>query len=93
MEHQPLAAFESIFEVNVKGVLRLTQKWLPTLRQQQGRIVMVSSIAGFLTIPRASAYCSSKHALEAITDGLRVRGRCVLGFVCTIGDTDRSTLS
>lgn len=34
---------------------------------------MVSSVAGFMVIPRASAYCATKHALEAITDGLRVR--------------------
>ncbi len=74
MEHQTLADLEDVFNVNIKGVLRLTQKWLPTLRQGQGRIVMVSSVAGFMVIPRASAYCASKHALEAFTDGLRVRG-------------------
>jgi hypothetical protein len=73
VEHQTLSDLESIFDVNIKGVLRLTQKWLPTLRQQQGRIIMVSSVAGFMVIPRASAYCASKHALEAFTDGLRVR--------------------
>lgn len=74
VEHQTLADLEDILDVNLKGVLRLTQKWLPTLREVQGRIVMVSSVAGFMVIPRASAYCASKHALEAITDGLRVRG-------------------
>jgi len=74
VEHQTLADLEDVFNVNIKGVLRLTQKWLPTLRQGQGRIVMVSSVAGFMVIPRASAYCASKHALEAFTDGLRVRG-------------------
>lgn len=52
MEHQTLEDLDSIYEVNVKGVLRLTQKWLPTLRQVSGRIVQVSSVAGFMVIPR-----------------------------------------
>lgn len=46
VEHQTQEDLESIFNVNIKGVLRLTQKWLPTLRAVQGRIVMVSSVAG-----------------------------------------------
>ncbi|TFJ80959.1 hypothetical protein NSK_007602 [Nannochloropsis salina CCMP1776] len=72
VEHHDVAGMQKIYDVNVWGVLRLTQKFLPLLRAQAGRIVQISSIAGFLTIPRASGYCSSKHALESLSDGLRL---------------------
>lgn len=71
-EHHDIASMQQIYDVNVWGVLRLTQKFLPVIRAQSGRIIQISSIAGFLTIPRASGYCSSKHALESLSDGLRV---------------------
>jgi short-subunit dehydrogenase len=42
------------------------------LKQNQGRIVNVSSIAGLISLPLVGAYCASKHALEAISDALRM---------------------
>ncbi len=61
----------SIFEVNLFGVMAVTQKFLPLLRSEGGRIINMGSMAGILTMPFASAYSASKHALEAISDGLR----------------------
>ena len=72
MENHDLAAMQKIYDVNVWGMLRLTQKFLPLLRAHPGRIVQISSIGGFLTMPRAAGYCSSKHALESLSDGLRM---------------------
>lgn len=72
VENHDVAKMQEIYEVNVWGVLRLTQKFLPLIRAQAGRIVQISSIAGFLTVPRAAGYCSSKHALESLSDGLRM---------------------
>lgn len=72
VEFHDVAKMQEIYEVNVWGVLRLTQKFLPLIRTQSGRIIQISSITGFLTIPRASAYCSSKHALESLSDALRM---------------------
>ena len=63
----------SIFEVNVFGLMGLTQLLLPAMRERgSGRIVNVSSIAGRWVSPGSGWYGASKHALEAISDGLRL---------------------
>jgi len=58
--------------VNVTGLLLLTQACLPLLRASQGRIVNISSISGLIAMPGVSVYAASKHAVEAVTDSLRV---------------------
>jgi NAD(P)-dependent dehydrogenase (short-subunit alcohol dehydrogenase family) len=61
------------YEVNVFGALAAIQAALPALRKSGGgTIVNVSSVAGKIAIPFAAPYCSSKHALEAISDSLRL---------------------
>jgi len=60
-----------IFEVNFFGPLILTQKMIPLLRKSSGRIVNVGSVGGHTTIPFGFSVCSSKHALESLTSGLR----------------------
>jgi short-subunit dehydrogenase len=60
------------FETNVFGLIRVTQAVLPRMRERrEGRLVMVSSVAGFLTVPLQGAYSASKHAVEAISNALR----------------------
>ena len=58
--------------MNVFGVVTTTQAFLPMLRTSQGRIINIGSIAGDIAQPMWSAYAASKHALEAISDSLRV---------------------
>ena|SRR5882757_3255071 len=61
------------FETNVFGVLRVTQAALPSMRERQrGRILMMSSVAGLVTVPAQGAYSASKHALEGLTNALRL---------------------
>lgn len=61
------------FDVNFFGTIAVTQAVLPVMRaQRQGRIVNVSSVAGKVAIPFAGPYCATKHALEAMSDALRV---------------------
>jgi NAD(P)-dependent dehydrogenase (short-subunit alcohol dehydrogenase family) len=60
-------------ETNVVAPVRLARLVLPSMRAHgDGRIVNVSSVAGRLSTPLMGWYCASKHALEAVTDALRM---------------------
>jgi NAD(P)-dependent dehydrogenase (short-subunit alcohol dehydrogenase family) len=75
--HQSPEEIRRIFEVNVFGAIAVTRAFLPLLggrrnaARPRGRIVNISSFNGGVSVPFAIAYSASKHALEAITDGLR----------------------
>ncbi len=60
------------FEVNVFGHLAVTQAMVPALRRATGRIVNMSSMAGWVSAPYYGPYTASKHALRALTEALRL---------------------
>jgi NAD(P)-dependent dehydrogenase (short-subunit alcohol dehydrogenase family) len=61
------------FETNFFGLLRVTQAVLPHMRERRlGRILMMSSVSGFVTAPTQGAYSSSKFAVEALSNALRL---------------------
>jgi len=72
LEVIPIEALRRQLEVNVIGQVLVTQAFLPLLRLARGRIVNMGSIAGRGTIPIMGPYSASKHALEALTDALRL---------------------
>jgi len=73
LEELRLEDLRKQFETNLFGVLRVTQAVLPHMRgRRTGRILMMSSIAGLVSPPTYGAYSSSKHALEGLTDSLRL---------------------
>ena len=59
-----------VYRVNVEGVYNTTAAFAPLVIESQGRIVTTGSIAGVLSGPGCSAYCGSKHAIQAFTDAL-----------------------
>lgn len=59
-----------VFDVNVKGVVRVTRGFLPLVVESKGRIVTTGSIAGIASSPGSSVYSMTKHAVEAFTDSL-----------------------
>lgn len=59
-------------EVNVIGLHATTVAFLPLIRRARGRIVHVGSISGRLASPLTGPYAASKHAVEALTDVLRL---------------------
>jgi len=83
--HQPLDEIRRVFEINVLAVIAVTRAFLPLLGgrrdapRPRGRIINISSLNGGVSVPFAVAYSASKHAVEAITDGLR-RELCIYGI-------------
>jgi NAD(P)-dependent dehydrogenase (short-subunit alcohol dehydrogenase family) len=75
LEFIPLDELRRQFEVNVVGQVAITQAFLPHLRRTRGRIVFIGSIAGQSALPFLGPYAASKHALEAVTDTLRLELR------------------
>lgn len=70
------ANLQQQFDTNFFGLVELTRQVLPVMRRRgRGRIVMVSSILGRVAMPWRGAYNASKHALEGITDTLRLELR------------------
>ena len=72
VELLPIDAWRRQFEVNVIGLIAVTQAFLPLLRRGRGRIVNIGSIAGRCALPGSGPYDSSKSAVGAITDVLRM---------------------
>ncbi|CDN75948.1 SDR family oxidoreductase [Elizabethkingia anophelis] len=69
---QPLELIRSMFEVNVFGALELAQGFIKKfVAKKSGKIVFTSSMGDLWTVPYVAAYCASKHALEAIAEGLK----------------------
>jgi NAD(P)-dependent dehydrogenase (short-subunit alcohol dehydrogenase family) len=75
LELVPVEEWRRQFEVNVLGLVAVTQACLPHLRRGKGRIVNIGSIAGRSALPGTGAYDSSKFAMEGISDSLRLELR------------------
>jgi len=72
-QESDLADYEKMIDTNVKGLLYITKLIVPgMIEQESGHIVNISSIAGIEVYPNGSVYCASKHAVNAITKGLRI---------------------
>jgi len=72
IELVPIEAIRSNFETNFFSLIALTQLVIPLMRGRgQGRIVNIGSVAGRIARPFSSVYDATKHALNAVSDGLR----------------------
>jgi NAD(P)-dependent dehydrogenase (short-subunit alcohol dehydrogenase family) len=76
LEDVPLSEARYQFEVNLFGLARLTQLVVPYMRRQQsGRIVNISSMGGKIYTPMGAWYHATKHAVEGLSDSLRLELR------------------
>jgi len=65
--------WQTMFETNVLGLMRVTREFLPKLEAGgAGHIVNVGSIAGFEVYPGGAGYTAAKHAARAVTETLRL---------------------
>jgi len=77
MPLSPLAAlkrdeWKRMVDVNIHGVLNGIAAVLPRfVAQRSGHVVNVASVAAHMVMPTAAVYCATKHAVRAITEGLR----------------------
>jgi short-subunit dehydrogenase len=70
-EESSSAQAQALFDVNVFGVLRVTNAVLPTMRRQRnGRIINMSSILGLIPSPYNALYAATKHAVEGYSESL-----------------------
>ena len=76
LEDLPRDAMRAIFEANFIGQHDLTRRVIPTMRKQgHGRILMNSSVLGFVTLTWRGAYNATKFAMEGWSDSLRLEMR------------------
>ena len=73
IEEANLDKIKAMYEVNIFGVARVHNAVLPFLRSQGfGRLIITSSLVGHIAIPGIGWYASSKHALRAMSEALRM---------------------
>ena len=73
IETMPIQTAQNLFDVNVFGLIGLTQLLLPDMRKRgKGTVINLSSIAGRFVTPGAGWYGASKFAVEALSDALRL---------------------
>lgn len=76
IEDISLSSIRRLFEVNLFALIRVTQACLPGMRRlRKGTIVNLSSVVGKFTFPTSGPYSATKHAVEAISDALRMEVR------------------
>ena len=72
LEESSAEVFQKAFGVNVLGVIYPTKAAIPHLKKTKGHIIITGSVAGFMGLPGFSAYSSTKMALKAISQSLRI---------------------
>jgi NAD(P)-dependent dehydrogenase (short-subunit alcohol dehydrogenase family) len=70
-EESSVAQVQALFDVNLFGVIRMTNAVLPSMRRRgEGRIINIGSILGLVPAPYSAHYSAAKHALEGYSESL-----------------------
>lgn len=65
--------WERMIDTNLKGLLYVTRAITPLMiERKKGQIINITSIAGKEVYPGGNVYCATKHAVDAITKGMRI---------------------
>jgi NADP-dependent 3-hydroxy acid dehydrogenase YdfG len=68
-----VADWDAMIDINVKGLLYVSKAIIPGMTQRgSGHIINIGSIAGKEVYPNGNVYCASKHAVDALTNGMRM---------------------
>lgn len=89
MEDLKFDEWDSMIDINIKGVLNGIGAVLPILKKQGGgQIINTASIGAHLVSPTAAVYCATKHAVWAISEGLRQEVNSIRVTVISPGVTE-----
>ena len=92
LEELPTEAIKNLFETNLYGPVEVIKCVLPQMRKQGiGRIVNITSIAGYSGLPFRSMYSASKSALDRATESLRLELKGSGIQCCTLAPGDVAT--
>jgi NADP-dependent 3-hydroxy acid dehydrogenase YdfG len=73
IEKGSLEDWDAMLDINVKGLLYVSRAILPQMvERNSGHIINIGSTAGKEVYPRGNVYCASKHAVDAINQGMRI---------------------
>lgn len=65
--------WDAMIDINVKGLLYVSKAVIPQMiERNSGHIINIGSSAGREVYPKGNVYCASKHAVAAITEGMRI---------------------
>ena len=65
--------WDAMLDINVKGLLYVSKAVIPgMIKRQSGHIINIGSTAGKEVYPNGNVYCASKHAVDAINQGMRI---------------------
>lgn len=73
IESGSLEDWDAMLDINVKGLLYVSRAILPKMvERKSGHIINIGSTAGKEVYPKGNVYCASKHAVDAINQGMRI---------------------
>ncbi|MGB6152407.1 MAG: SDR family NAD(P)-dependent oxidoreductase [Pricia sp.] len=65
--------WDAMLDINVKGLLYVSKAVIPNMiERKSGQIINIGSTAGKEVYPKGNVYCASKHAVDALTIGMRM---------------------
>ncbi len=65
--------WDAMIDINVKGLLYVSKAVIPQMiKNNSGHIINIGSTAGKEVYPKGNVYCASKHAVDAINQGMRI---------------------
>jgi len=68
-----LEDWDAMLDINVKGLLYMSKAIIPQMvKRKSGHIINIGSTAGKEVYPKGNVYCASKHAVDAINQGMRI---------------------
>ena len=73
IENGNVEDWDAMIDINIKGLLYITKAVLNNMvRQKTGHIINIGSTAGKEVYPNGNVYCASKHAVDALNQGMRI---------------------